>query len=116
LIVKLGSHSRNPVIAALCDRISGIAGVSKRDTPQRCFLKLGDETLATLGLEQGRPVVEFRTRDADYAAAHGSSFVVPHPQGMMAKQGWLQARPSAGEDSDKLFSWIAALAGELANK
>jgi hypothetical protein len=116
VIVKLGSHNKNPMIAALCERISRLEGVSRRDTPQRCFLKLGDETLATLGIEEGTPVIEFRTRKVDYAAAHGSSFVVTHPQTVMARQGWLQARPTSGMETDKLVSWIAELAKEISEK
>jgi len=113
LIVKLGSHSKDPIIASLCERLSRIEGVGKRDTPQRCFLKFGNETLASLGIEAGHPVVEFRTSGSDYAAAHGSSFVVPHPQGPMAEKGWLQARPADEGEADKLYAWIAGFAQSL---
>lgn len=110
MIVKLGSHSKDPIIASLCERLSRIEGVSKRDTPQRCFLKIGNETLASLGLEARKPVVEFRTCESDYATAHGSSFVVPHPQGPMAEKGWLQARPVDEGEADRLYAWIEGFA------
>jgi len=111
LIVKLGNWSKNRLAADLCERLTSLEGVSKRNTPQRCYLKLRGATLASLGLvglENNAPVVEFITREEDYAAAHSSAFVRPHPQPTMAKHGWLQARPAGQADIDKLYGWISA--------
>lgn len=112
MIVKLGNWSGNPLVAELCDKLSALEGVSRRNTPQRCFFKLGGSTLATVGVEQGKAVVEFLPREEDYAAAHGSSFIRPHPQTTMSRQGWLQARPAAQPEADAVFAWIAARAGD----
>jgi hypothetical protein len=112
LIVKLGGWSKNPMVSGLCERLTALDGVSKKTTPQRCFIKLKGDTLATLGVEGGRPVVEFRTREKDYSEAHSSSFVIPHPQGAMARNGWLQSRPASQAEADSIFRWIAAASSE----
>ena len=111
MIVKLGNWSGNPLVAQLCEKLSALEGLSRRNTPQRCFFKLAGATLATVGIEQGKPVVEFLPREQDYAAAHGSHYVRPHPQTAMSRQGWLQARPATQPEADEVYAWIAARAG-----
>ena len=111
MIVKLGNWSGNPLVAGLCDKLSALEGVSRRNTPQRCFFKHKGATLATVGVEQGKPVVEFLPREQDYAAAHGSPFVRPHPQTTMSRQGWLQARPKEQPEADAVVTGICARAG-----
>jgi hypothetical protein len=108
MIIKLGGWAKHPLIAKICKRLERIEGIEKKTTPQRCFIKRGDETLATLGAEKGEAVVEFRPKEQDYVTAHGSSFVRPHPLKEMALKGWLQARPSNDSEADQVADWISA--------
>lgn len=68
------------------------------------------QTLAAIGLEGGKPVVEFCPTEHDYAEAHGSAFVKPHPLQQMARDGWLQGRPRSGDELDSIIGWIEAAA------
>ena len=111
MIVKLGSWSKNPIVARICAGLEKISNVEKKTTPQRCIIRSGAQTLATLGVDEHVAVVEFRPGGDDYVAAHGSSFIRPHPLQQMARDGWLQARPGNEEEADLVISWISAVAG-----
>ena len=109
----MGNWSKHPLVRRLCDELAAIEGASKKTTPQRCFIKLGDATLATLGVEKGKAIVEFKTSEDDYAAAHGSPYVRPHPLKAMAMEGWLQAEISEETQCRQVLSWIlSALEGQ----
>lgn len=116
MIVKLGNWSKNPVISRICCRLMELPGSAKKTTPQRCHIKLGDTLLSSLGLEGGKPVVEFCPRKEDYAEAHGSSFIRPHPMKNMALDGWLQAHPENDEEADRVSGWIVAAVGQKKKK
>jgi len=111
--VKLGGWADDPVVTMLCDRLTQIEGAVEQKTPQRCHVKLKGATIASLGVDRGRPVVEFRPRRDDYAAAHGSRFARPHPLTAMARDGWLQARPAEGAEAEQVLAWILAAAEEV---
>lgn len=113
MAVKLGGWADDPVVTMLCDRLTQIEGAVEQKTPQRCHVKLKGATIASLGVDRGRPVVEFRPRRDDYAAAHGSRFARPHPLTAMARDGWLQARPAEGAEAERVLAWILAAAEEV---
>lgn len=108
MAIKLGGWANDPVVAMLCDRLAQVEGAVEQKTPQRCHVKLRGATVASLGVDRGRPVVEFRPRLDDYAAAHGSRFVRPHPLTAMARDGWLQAHPADRAEAERVLDWIMA--------
>lgn len=115
MIVKLGNWARNPVVEQLCAGLLGIAGARKKTTPQRCLIQMSGETLASIGLENNSPVIEFVLSKEIYAEAHGAKFVRPHPLARMARDGWLQAKPETAEEADQVVAWVRTSI-EAANK
>lgn len=106
MIVKLGNWARNPVVEKLCAGLLRIEGACKKTTPQRCLIQMGGETLASIGLENNVPVIEFVLNKEIYAEAHGAKFVRPHPLAQMARDGWLQAKPATAEEAGQIVDWI----------
>lgn len=115
MIVKLGNWASNPVVEQLCEGLLKIAGAKKKTTPQRCLIQIRGETLASIGLENNVPVIEFVISKEIYAEAHGAKFVRPHPLAQMARDGWLQAKPETAEEAGQIVAWICASI-EAANK
>lgn len=108
MIVKIGNWANNTAVGALCDGLLAVPGASKKATPQRCMIRSGGETCASIGIESGVPVVEFLPTKEDYALAHGARFVKPHPLPQMARDGWLQARTGDAADLERIRLWIVA--------
>lgn len=106
VIVKLGNWSNNPSVKRVCDRLLAIEGTSSKATPQRFVIKRNRDTMASVGLEAGVIIMEFRPAKGKYAEAHSSSFVKTHPLAQMAKEGWLMANTKSDEETDKVISWI----------
>ena len=108
MIVRLDKWSKNASIERFCEKLLRLEGTERKATPQRCQITLRGQTLATIGLEAGRPVVEFRPGENEYAEAHGSTFIRPHPMRQMARDGWLQGKPESEADLESIIIWIEA--------
>lgn len=113
MIVKVGSWNKNPIVSEFCLRLESLEGVSKKSTPQRCVIKANKATIATVGLENQKLVIEFLSRKCDFPEAHGADFCDVHPLPQLAKEGWLQARPSSSNEEDNIVAWIAATRDEI---
>ena len=106
VIVRLDKWSKNSSITRFCDRLLAFEGTERRSTPQRCLITHSGQTLAAIGLESGKAVIEFRPDKDDYADAHGSAFVRPHPLQQMARDGWLQGHPETDADLESIITWV----------
>jgi hypothetical protein len=106
MIVNLGNWKKNPEIASICEQLGSIEQFSKKSTPQNCLFKVKSKTVVAIGLDDGVMTVEFALSEDNYALVHGNDFVVAHPLPQMAREGWLQARPTGAEQIATVVSWI----------
>jgi hypothetical protein len=106
MIVRLSNKKSNKEISEFCERLLQIPGTTKKDTPQRCFIRRKSENLASIGMVDKGISIEFRPGKDKYADAHGSSYVKPHANGVLAKEGWLVAKPDNDEQMSQVVEWI----------
>lgn len=110
MIVRLGKKSKSGKVESYCEKILEIEGTEKKQTPQRCIIKLKSKDLTSAGMDGDQLVIDFRPSKADYPEAHGSSFCKPHTNNLLAKEGWIQAHPQSDSQLDQIVSWVKASA------
>ena len=106
MIVKVGNWMKNPLVVDMCQSLSSIENLQKHSTPQRCLLKTKNRTIAAIGLEKEKLVVEFTLQEENYALVHGNDYVTSHPLPQMAREGWLLAHPRNEQEIAQVSEWI----------
>lgn len=113
MIVRLGNKAANKSVEKICNRILEIDGTSLKQTPKRCIIMLSKANLVSVGAEKEGITIDFRPSRTDYPDAHGSTFVRPHSNSLLAKEGWLIAHPQNEEQQEQVISWVhASIKGE----